>query len=115
MTPQSRRPGGVIEAIAKDPCEVIEDAREGEATLHEEREKHLDKPVPAEIDRSPRYCRHCLAVVVTGRRKLGAAAVTGVAAGLWGLLLFVTAEVAATVPVLAGLGFAAADARRRRL
>jgi hypothetical protein len=56
-----------------------------------------------------------LGVVVTGRRKLGAAAVTGVAAGLWGLLLFVTAEVAATVPVLAGLGFAAADARRSRL
>jgi hypothetical protein len=68
LTPQSRRPGGVIEAIAKDPCEVIEDAREGEATLREEREKHLDKPAPAEIDRSPRYCRHCLAVVVTGRR-----------------------------------------------
>jgi hypothetical protein len=56
-----------------------------------------------------------LGVVVTGRRKLGAAAVTGVAAGLWGLLLYVTSEVAATVPVLAGLGFAAADARRSRL
>jgi hypothetical protein len=56
-----------------------------------------------------------LGVVVAGRRKLGAAAVTGVAAGLWGLLLFVTAEVAATVPVLAGLGFSAADARRSRL
>jgi hypothetical protein len=56
-----------------------------------------------------------LGVVVAGRQKLGAAAVTGVAAGLWGLLLFVTSEVAATVPVLAGLGFAAADARRSRL
>jgi hypothetical protein len=56
-----------------------------------------------------------LGVVVAGRRKLGAAAVTGVAAGLWGLLLFVTSEVAATVPVLAGLAFAAADARRSRL
>jgi len=56
-----------------------------------------------------------LGVVVAGRRKLGAAAVTGVAAGLWGLLLFVTSEVAATVPVLAGLAFAAADARRGRL
>jgi hypothetical protein len=56
-----------------------------------------------------------LGVVVAGRRKLGAAAVTGVAAGLWGLLLFVTTEVAATVPVLAGLGFSAADARRSRL
>ena len=56
-----------------------------------------------------------LGVVVAGRRKLGAAAVTGVAAGLWGLLLLVTSEVAATVPVLAGLAFAAADARRSRL
>jgi hypothetical protein len=56
-----------------------------------------------------------LGVVVAGRRKLGAAAVTGVAAGLWGLLLFVTSEIAATVPVLAGLAFAAADARRGRL
>jgi hypothetical protein len=56
-----------------------------------------------------------LGVVVAGRRKLGAAAVTGVAAGLWGLLLLVTSEVAATVPVLAGLAFAAVDARRGRL
>jgi hypothetical protein len=56
-----------------------------------------------------------LGVVVAGRLKLGAAAVTGAAAGLWGLLLIVTSEVAATVPVLAGLAFAAADARRGRL
>jgi len=56
-----------------------------------------------------------LGVVVAGRRKLGAAAVTGLAAGAWGLLLFVTSEVAATVPVLAGLAFAAAHARRGRL
>jgi hypothetical protein len=56
-----------------------------------------------------------LGVVVAGRRKLGAAAVTGVAAGAWGLLLSVTSEVAATVPVLAGLAFASADARRGRL
>ncbi|HEY1563929.1 MAG TPA: hypothetical protein VGF72_04515 [Gaiellaceae bacterium] len=55
-----------------------------------------------------------LGVVVAGRRKLGAAAVTGVAAGLWGLLLFVTSEVAATVPVLAGLALASAHARRGR-
>ena len=40
---------------------------------------------------------------------------TGIAAGLWGLLLFSTSEVAATVPVLAGLAYAAADARRSRL
>ncbi|MBV8257413.1 MAG: hypothetical protein JO073_06295 [Actinobacteria bacterium] len=56
-----------------------------------------------------------LGVVVTSRTKLGAAAVTGIAAGLWGLLLLTTSEVAATVPVLAGLAFAAFDARRRRL
>ncbi|HZT93103.1 MAG TPA: hypothetical protein VE985_01330 [Gaiellaceae bacterium] len=56
-----------------------------------------------------------LGVVVAGRRKLGAAAVTGLAAGAWGLLLLVTSEVAATVPVLAGLAFAAAHARRGRL
>ena len=56
-----------------------------------------------------------LGVVVAGRRKYAAAVATGVAAGLWGLLFFVTPEVAATVPVLAGLAFAAADARRRRL
>jgi hypothetical protein len=56
-----------------------------------------------------------LGVVVAGRTKLIAAAITGVAAGLWGLLLLVTSEVAATVPVLAGLAFAALDARRSRL
>ena len=56
-----------------------------------------------------------LGVVVAGRRKLGAATVTGLAAGIWGLLLLTTSEVAATVPVLAGLAFAAAHARRRRL
>jgi hypothetical protein len=56
-----------------------------------------------------------LGLVVAERRKLGAAAVTGLAAGAWGLLLFVTSEVAATVPVLAGLAFAAAHARRSRL
>jgi hypothetical protein len=56
-----------------------------------------------------------LGVVVAGRTKLGAAAATGIAAGLWGLLFFTTSEVAATVPVLAGLGFADAHARRRRL
>jgi hypothetical protein len=56
-----------------------------------------------------------LGVAVAGRRKLGAAAATGLAAGAWGLLLFVTSEVAATVPVLAGLGFSAAHARRSRL
>lgn len=56
-----------------------------------------------------------LGVVVAGRTKLGAAVVTGLAAGLWGLLFYVTDVVAATVPVLAGLAFAAVDARRNRL
>ena len=56
-----------------------------------------------------------LGVVVAGRRKYAAAVATGIAAGLWGLLFFGTSEVAATVPVLAGLAFATADARRRRL
>ena len=56
-----------------------------------------------------------LGVVVAGRTRYSAAVATGVAAGLWGLLFFVTPEVAATVPVLAGLAFATADARRRRL
>lgn len=56
-----------------------------------------------------------LGAVVAGRAKLAGAAATGLAAGLWGLLLFVTAEVAATVPVLAGLAFGALHARRRPL
>jgi hypothetical protein len=58
-----------------------------------------------------------LGVVVAGRRKTAGAAIVGVAAYLWGYLLFThtTNEVAATVPVLAGLAFAAADARRGRL
>jgi hypothetical protein len=58
-----------------------------------------------------------LGVVVAGRRKLVAAVIVGIAAYLWGYLLFTgaTEEVAATVPVLAGLGFATADARRSRL
>ena len=58
-----------------------------------------------------------LGVVVAGRRKVIAAAIVGVAAYLWGYLLFTntTSEVAATVPVLAGLAFAAVDARRSRL
>ncbi|HET7566801.1 MAG TPA: hypothetical protein VFJ91_02340 [Gaiellaceae bacterium] len=56
-----------------------------------------------------------LGTLAVGRTKLGAAAATGVAAGLWGLLLLTTSEVAATVPVLAGLAFAGLHARRRRL
>jgi hypothetical protein len=56
-----------------------------------------------------------LGVVVARRSRVAAAVVTGLAAGLWGLLFYVTSVVAATVPVLAGLAFAAVDARRGRL
>jgi hypothetical protein len=51
------------------------------------------------------------------RRKAAAALATGVAAGLWGLLLFATSPIAATPPVLAGLaagsGRTTPRARRR--
>ena len=43
------------------------------------------------------------AVPTLVRRRLTAAVTTGVAAALWGLLLFVTSPIAATPPVLAGL------------
>ena len=57
-----------------------------------------------------------LGVVVAGRRKLVAAVIVGIAAYLFGYLVFTdtTNEVAATVPVLAGLAYAAVDARRGR-
>ncbi|HZC31345.1 MAG TPA: hypothetical protein VE261_07470, partial [Gaiellaceae bacterium] len=42
-----------------------------------------------------------LAIVV--RARLRAALATGLAAGAWGLLLFTTSTVPATVPLLAGL------------
>ena len=46
---------------------------------------------------------------VVARTRGRAAAVTGLAAGAWGLLLIVASAVPATVPVLAGLAFADAD------
>jgi hypothetical protein len=46
---------------------------------------------------------------VVARARLRAAAATGLAAGAWGLFLFVTSTVPATVPVLAGLALADAD------
>jgi hypothetical protein len=46
------------------------------------------------------------------RRRLAAAAATGLAAGLWGLLLFATSPIAATPPVLVGLA-AGQDLRGR--
>jgi hypothetical protein len=45
-------------------------------------------------------------------RRVAAAVATGVAAGLWGLLLFATSPIAATPPVLAGL-IAGRGSRRR--
>jgi hypothetical protein len=48
------------------------------------------------------------------RARLRAAAATGLAAGAFGLLLFVTSTVPATVPVLAGLAWAGADRRHLR-
>jgi hypothetical protein len=58
-----------------------------------------------------------LGVVVAGRPKLAAAVLVGIVAYFWGYLLFTdtTNEVAATVPVLAGLALASAHARRGRL
>jgi hypothetical protein len=50
---------------------------------------------------------------VVARARLAAAAATGLAAGMWGLLLFVTSTVPAMVPVFVGLAFA--RARRGRL
>ena len=44
-----------------------------------------------------------LGVAVVREAKLRAGVVTGLAAGAWGLLLFVTSSVPATVPTLAGL------------
>lgn len=54
-----------------------------------------------------------LGVAASGRRRLIAAAATATAAGLWGLLLLATSQVAATVPVLAGV--VALRLRRRRV
>jgi hypothetical protein len=51
---------------------------------------------------------------VVARRRLAAAAATGLAAGAWGLLLFVTSTVPATVPAVAGLAFARAGRGRLR-
>jgi hypothetical protein len=58
-----------------------------------------------------------LGVVLAGRRKITAAAAVGVTAYFWGYLLFThtTNEVAATVPILAGLALASANARRSRI
>jgi hypothetical protein len=83
-------------AAAGTPLPSLQDATFGSALMG-----WLDLLAPA-----------LLGVVVARRSKLAAAAATGLAAGLWGLLLFATSAVAATVPVLAGL-FAARLTRPR--
>jgi hypothetical protein len=54
-----------------------------------------------------------LGVAVAREAKLRAAVVTGLAAGAWGLLLFATSTVPATVPTLAGLVAARLPLRRQ--
>lgn len=55
-----------------------------------------------------------LGTLFTGAARVRAAAATTIAALLWGLLLFVTSPVAATVPVLAGLAAGWRSAQRSR-
>jgi hypothetical protein len=91
-TPQVQTATSALHAVtlpkaAGTPLPSLQDATFGSALMG-----WLDLLAPA-----------LLGVVTAGRAKLAAAAVTGFAAGLWGLLLFATSEVAATVPVLAGL------------
>jgi hypothetical protein len=88
--------GVALPAAAGTPLPGLQDATFGSALMG-----WLDLLAPA-----------LLGVVVAGRPKLAAAVATGLAAGLWGLLLFVTSDVAATVPVLAGLFVARATRRR---
>jgi hypothetical protein len=83
-------------SVAGTPLPRLQDATFGSALMG-----WLDLLAPA-----------LLGVVATRRRKLVAAGVTGLAAGLWGLLLFVTTEVAATVPVVAGVVVVHATRRR---
>ena len=77
--------GVALPSAAGHPIPALQDATFGSATMG-----WLDLVAPA-----------LLAVVA--RRRLRAAAVTGLAAGVWGLLLTVTSTVPATLPVLAGL------------
>jgi hypothetical protein len=77
----------VLPAAAGHPIPRLQDATLGDATMG-----WLDLLAPA-----------LLGAIVPPGARLRAAAATGLAAGAWGLLLFVTAQVAATVPVLAGL------------
>jgi hypothetical protein len=74
-----------VPSAAGHPIPRLQDATFGHATMG-----WLDLVAPALLG-------------VVARARFRAALVTGVAAGLWGLLLFATATVPATVPALAGL------------
>jgi hypothetical protein len=95
-TPQVEPASNVLHAV-RLPHDVprLQDATFGHATMG-----WLDFVAPALVG-----------VVV--RNRFRAALATGVTAGLWGLLFFVTATLPATVPAVTGLTFA--DARRRHL
>jgi hypothetical protein len=80
-----------LHAAALPAIPRLQDATFGSATMG-----WLDLVAPA-----------LLGVVV--RARLRAAAATGLAAGVWGVLLTVTSTVPATVPVLAGLALGGAD------
>ncbi|HKI93077.1 MAG TPA: hypothetical protein VJ986_12315 [Gaiellaceae bacterium] len=86
----------VLPVAAGTPLPSLQDATFGSALMG-----WLDLLAPA-----------LLGVVVARRARLVAAAATGAAAGLWGLLLLTTSEVPATVPVLAGLVAARLVGRR---
>ena len=79
-----------LPAAAGHPIPRLQDATFGDATMG-----WLDLLAPA-----------LLGAVVSARARLPAAAATGLAAGAWGLLLYVSSQVPATVPVLAGLAVA---------
>jgi len=85
-----------LPVVAGHPIPPLQDATFGSATMG-----WLDLVAPALLG-------------VVARRRLRTAIATGLAAGAWGLLLFVTSTVAATVPVLAGLAFARAGRGRLR-
>ncbi len=76
-----------LPAAAGHPIPRLQDATFGDATMG-----WLDLLAPA-----------LLGVVVRRGTRFRAAAATGLAAGAWGLLLYVSSQVPATVPVLAGL------------
>jgi len=85
--------GAALPSAAGHPIPRLQDATFGSATMG-----WIDLAAAAVLG-------------VVAPRRLRAAVATGLAAGLWGLLLFATSTVAATVPTLAGL-VAGVQARR---